>query len=756
MEANPIQRPYRILVSVSHPDAVVRLATLATAIAASRNGELLVLHVVRQTPGSESLRPTGSPVAEQAVKIAREAGVIANHMVREGRSVGEVIRHVAVETHCSLIMLGWRGSVSQSDQKLGAVLDAVLKSPPCDVLVLGGTDLGAPKRFLVPISGGPHAGRALTMALSLAEQQHGTVTALHVCTQQPCSEYHLREAEDRLDWLLGEHAKHPNLEKRVITATSPAQGIVDAATDYDLVWMGASQESIIDSDLFGVIPRRVATESSAAVAVVKCQAALFTRLTRWIWWRLFDVLPTLTADERREIQKSIYRGARSRIDFFMMIALSSAIASFGLLLNSPAVIIGAMLVAPLMSAIVGVGMGVVLGGAELLRQSLMTTLRGVVLAIAVGAFIGFLHPDTIPTAEILNRIRPGVLDLGVALASGAAAAYAACRKDVSASLAGVAIAVALVPPLAVTGIGLSMFRWDITLGAVLLFSTNLTAIATAGGLIFLLLGFAPPSGQRARWAILRRGALGELVMLAIIAVVLTLLTWQSGVETRNRQAIYDAVLTEVETLPNVLIDTADIEIIQDNEAGLELHLTVRSQSQLPYQRVVDLQRGIATRLQREVALKLVVIPTTELDPLVPPTLTSTATPTLTFTPGPSATPTATQTPSPTKTATPTATATATFTATPTWTPTSTDTPTVTPTPTPTFTPTPLSVNVSGTGFAGLMLRDIPNGEIIAGLHEGEALELYFPRQVIDGLEWAQVRTTAGELGWVVTRYLTIP
>ena len=714
------------------------------------------MHVIPQSSGQESLRPSASPVAEKAVKIVREAGITANYLIRDGRSVGEVIRHVAVETHSSLLLLGWRGSVSPNDQQAGAVLDEVLKSPPCDVVVLGGSKIGSLSRLLVPVSSGPHAGRALELALRLAEQQDGEVTALHVCAHQSCSEYHLREAADRLQSLLGEHASHPRLKTLVTASTSPAQGIVDAAADYDLVWMGASQESVIDSDLFGTTPRRVAVESAAAVAVVKRQASLLTRLTRWIWWRLFNILPTLTTDERREIQKSIYRGARSRIDFFLMTALSAAIAAFGLLLNSPAVIIGAMLVAPLMSAIVGIGLGVVLGGAELLRQSILTTLRGVLLAIAVGAVIGFLHPDTIPTAEILNRVRPGVLDLGVAIASGAAGAYAVCRRDVSASLAGVAVAVALVPPLAVVGIGISMLRWDITFGALLLFSTNLIAIASAGGLIFLLLGFAPPSGQRARWAILRRGALGELVMLAVIAIVLTVLTWQGQVQAQNREAIYAAVTAQVAELRDVQVDTNDILIVRDAKDGLELSITIRSPNQLPYQTVVDLQRGIATRLQREVALKLVVIPTTELDPLVPPTLTPTPTFTLTPTPGPSATATATQTPRPTHTATPTSTATPTVTPTDTATPTPTETPTMTPTPTPTFTPTPMTVIVSGTGYAGLVVREAPDGEVIDGLYERESVELFYQRQIVDGLEWALIRTQDGVLGWVVTRYLTVP
>ena len=748
-------QPFRVLLAVANPETVDQLAGLAAAIAARHQGEVQVLHVFL---AAVDRNHEDWPVVDRAVEVVTEAGVPASYLIRIGRPIGRVIRRVVTQTRADLLIIGRRTAEADEEQP-GAILGTLLESPPCDVLVLGGVPFGQLRRFLVPVSGGPNAGRALELALKLAGDQESRVTAFYVCTQSNCSEHTLREEEARLRWMLGEHADHPAVEHRVGVATSPAQGIVDeAAAGYDLVWMGASQESVIDSDLFGEIPRRVALESGTAVAVVKKRARLSSRFSRWLWWRIFNVLPTLTVEERREVQKEIYRGARPRVDFFMMIALSAAIASFGLLLNSPAVIIGAMLVAPLMSAIVGVGLGVVLGGAELLRKALWTGFQGMLLAIAVGAVLGMLRADAAPTQEILSRIRPGLLDLGVAIASGAAGAYAICRKDVSASLAGVAIAAALVPPLAVVGIGIPMGRWDISLGALLLFLTNFVAIASAGGLVFLLLGFAPPSGQRARWAILRRGVIGELAMLALIAVMLTLLTLRDQAEARERQEIYDAVVSEVADLRNVRLDREDIVILGDGEGTLELFITIRSPGQLAYQTVVDLQEGIATRLQRPVALKLVVIPTTELDSLVPPTLTptptatTTATPTATATPttGPSATPTASHTP----TATPTATPTGTPTQTPT--PTSTATPTVTPSPTVTPTPTPVAMVVAGTDNAGIFLREEPNGRIIGGLYEGERVELFFQRQVVDGLEWGLVRDRDGVMGWVVVRFLRTP
>ena len=753
---------FRVLLPVSDLESAAQLGALAAALAASRDGEVVVLHVSRKAVDVGHIERHNWPAVDRAVQAVEEAGVSASYVIRTGNSVDQVIRREAVRKRADLLLLGWRWVATAADHT-DSVLDTVLANPPCDVLVLGGPAFDRLDRFLVPVSGGPNVGRALELALGLADESDGQVTALFVCSPPDCSERALDEGKSRLHLLLGEAAGHPRLEAKVIAASSPIQGIVDeAGKGYDLVWMGASQASVIDTDLLGVIPRRVATESGVPLALVRRRSRLAARLMRWTWWRLFNFLPTLSVDERRQVQKAIYRGARPRIDFFLMMVLSAAIAAFGLLLGSPAVIIGAMLVAPLMSAIVGIGLGVVLGGAELLRKALWTAFQGMILAIGVSALIGLLRPGMTPTHEIMSRIQPGLLDLGVALASGAAAAYALCRRDVSASLAGVAIAAALVPPLAVVGIGLSMARWDITLGALLLYLTNFVAIASAGGLIFLLLGFAPPSGRRARWAILRQGVLGELVLLALIALMLTWIGVRDAAANRERQAIHDAILAQIEDLPETQLDEDDIVILSDTDEALELSITIRSPGQLPYRTVVELQEAIATRLQRTVALKLIVIPTTKLDPLVPPTPTPTATPTSTPTPGATATAGPSATPSPTVTATrmPTATlfwqptdaptATAPPTLGPSATPTSTSTPTVAPTP------APVHAVVSGTGNAGLMLRETPKGPIVGGLYEGQRVELFDQRQVVDGVEWAFVRGENGQAGWVVSMYLELP
>ena len=129
-----------------------------------------------------------------------------------------------------------------------------------------------------------------------------------------------------------------------------------------------------------------------------------------------------------------------------MITLAAAIATIGLLLDNPAVIIGAMIVAPLMTPILGMGLSLVMGDSRFFWISFGTTFRGVLLAIITAVLVAAVVPGASITAEVLGRARPTVMDLAVALVSGTAAGYALCRKNVSAALAGVAIAAALAPP----------------------------------------------------------------------------------------------------------------------------------------------------------------------------------------------------------------------------------------------------------------------------------------------------------------------
>jgi len=178
-------------------------------------------------------------------------------------------------------------------------------------------------------------------------------------------------------------------------------------------------------------------------------------------------------------------------NFMVLLMLATMIATFGLFINSSSVIIGAMLLAPLMQPIVSLSMGVLRQDTTLEINGAKTIAIGVLSVLATAALIALFTPMERLTTEMAGRLSPTILDLFVAIVSGAAAAYAKSNEKILGSLAGVAIAVALVPPIAVAGIGVGWADWSMFSTAFLLFITNLVGIVLAAAFTFAMLGFSP-------------------------------------------------------------------------------------------------------------------------------------------------------------------------------------------------------------------------------------------------------------------------
>jgi uncharacterized hydrophobic protein (TIGR00271 family) len=297
----------------------------------------------------------------------------------------------------------------------------------------------------------------------------------------------------------------------------------------------------------------------------------------------------------------------------VLIGLAAAIATLGLLMDSAAVIIGAMVIAPLMSAILGISLGMTQGDARLISRAVWTTLRGAGLAVLIGALVSVVTSGRTLTSEIMGRTQPTLFDLGVALISGVAGAYAQCRRDALSALSGVAIAVALVPPLATVGIGITMLNATVAIGATLLFLTNLSAIVAASSVIFLLFGFRPDPGKRFR--VFGRTVTGVIVLLLAVSVVLTVLTIDSARSKSLNHEIARILDAEVGAMEGVELDTWEVE--QGAGAVLSLYVRVHATREVSHQDIVDVQERVTARLGRPVALELAVTPITRLAPSVP-------------------------------------------------------------------------------------------------------------------------------------------
>lgn len=222
--------------------------------------------------------------------------------------------------------------------------------------------------------------------------------------------------------------------------------------------------------------------------------------------------------------------------YAFMVLMSAGIAILGLLLSSPAVIIGAMLVSPLMGPIIGLGFAIAVFDWAEVRKSVAALAAGALIAIAFAAAIVFLSPLTDRTPEIMARTRPSLFDLLVAVFSALAGGYATVRGR-GETIVGVAIATALMPPLAVVGFGLATADWPVFSGALALFVTNFVAIALSATVMAKFYGFgshlSPEQSRMQGWAIL-----GVFLVLAVpLGISLRQIAWETLFTRTAREVI---------------------------------------------------------------------------------------------------------------------------------------------------------------------------------------------------------------------------
>lgn len=253
-----------------------------------------------------------------------------------------------------------------------------------------------------------------------------------------------------------------------------------------------------------------------------------------------------SAEDRARIRAEVMESSTPQAAFYLLVVLSTIIATFGLLSNSTAVVIGAMLVAPLMGPIFGIALALATGNYRLLAKATAAEAAGVVLCIALAAVIGIaaIYPNFSP--EILARTKPTLYDIFIALASGMAGAFALVDDRISPALPGVAIATALVPPLAACGLCLSAGQWDWAFGAFLLFFGNFLAIELSSALVFLLagLGSSDPSEKITIGLLFRRFGV-SIALLAVVTVFMTRTLTGLVKESRFSEEIRTALQTEV-------------------------------------------------------------------------------------------------------------------------------------------------------------------------------------------------------------------
>ncbi len=269
----------------------------------------------------------------------------------------------------------------------------------------------------------------------------------------------------------------------------------------------------------------------------------------------------LQVGERTEVMRRVFLSSNPhwRSAFLVMILLSGAIATLGLSQNSAATIIGSMIVAPLGGVIVALGGAIAVVWPREIAKMFATIVIGSAIVVLVAYLMGLMLPISTPNAEILGRTSPDLRDLGVALLAGAAGAYAQTRKDLSATLVGVAIAVALVPPLATAGLMLEEQRWTLAAGALTLFGANLVGIAFAVTFVLLVTRYAPLPRLRPASAGLYAGLAAMAVATILIAIPLTITYLNVAGAARTATAVHRQVAATVGPTSSVVVERVDID-----------------------------------------------------------------------------------------------------------------------------------------------------------------------------------------------------
>jgi len=609
LEARPeVEHPFTVLVATGGEGQVDSLLRLGAALARARGGELIALRVF---PLLEQRTLEEMGIAAQEDWEALDARVDrlvpdlpTRTLIRIAPTPAVGILEAAAEHAADFLLLGWPRQQEREGED--GVVEEVFPATSRPLGVLHGNLPATIREVVVATAGGPHAPLGLELGQALAAEGE-RIARLRLATVVGRG-----RSEGEAEAVLGERTLERaegigEVETVVLEGGDVAATLARAVGEEEAVLIiGASVDRLLGQTVFGALAGEIADAHPGPTLLVKRSEDRARFWLRRAWELLSHPLPALSVTERSTLFAGMRHAARADIDFFMLIFLSALIATAGLVLDSAAVIIGAMLVAPLMSPILAAGHGLVVGNLYMLRRAAASTLKGIGVAVAVGTLIALALPPRPVTGEMLARGEPNLLDLLVAVAAGAAAAYAVSRKNLSAALPGVAISVALVPPLCVVGLGLGSSNFPLAAGALLLFATNLTAIILIGGFVFLLLGVRPGRGDREIRT--RRALVVVVVAIALISVPLWLSTrssFRAGRVTRVLEERLSGVSGE-------RIRVADFTL-EPLGGGFRITATVFAFEEIRAEDVEAVRQDLAKAVGAPVTLRLTLVPARRLE-----------------------------------------------------------------------------------------------------------------------------------------------
>lgn len=528
-----------VIVPVANPATAHHLLRLGLALAEPEKGRVIALVITqgdaeKEAQSIDQIEPICGKLTEQGHPIELQ--------VEAAPSVARGILDAVREDNADLVLLGLN-KPDHGQVIIGAIPESIAVTAPCDVLIFRTGQMMDFERIIVPANGSEHSRIAARVGIMLGEAYQKPVEAMFV--QDPGKAAWM--GYGRLAAALADLPGAQRVKRSIVKAADPARGILSRVTDKDLLVLGYTKRSELERWLYGDFSRELLNHAPGPVILASrseevSRVPWVERLIRW-------ARPTLTRVEQDDLVRQAREMSSASLDYTVLIIVSALLASFGLLTNSGAVIIGAMLVAPLMSPLIAFSIGMTSAQLVLMRRSVISVIQGFALAFVIALIIGLISPSSIVTDEMAGRGNPTVLDMGVALASGLIGAYATARKEIPAALAGVAIAAALMPPVCTIALGVAYGNIALVRGATLLFSANIVSIMLAAWGVFFWLGLRPHAHAESR---VRPIISGLLVAIFALITALFLLrdvnpnTFAAGVERELRAAFEQDELVDFE------------------------------------------------------------------------------------------------------------------------------------------------------------------------------------------------------------------
>jgi uncharacterized hydrophobic protein (TIGR00271 family) len=520
------------------------------------------------------------------------------------RAFRELMLRQVQESKLKVLTLARREHETK-DAEIVAERRQFLRYSPCEVVFCFGiVEDKEDLKITVGAASGTHGSAAMKFARDISRASNVNLTATRVNPDVgPESE---KVGARRLGVLLA-RALGPDtdgIHRTVIVDNNYNQGIQRywEASTCDLIVMGASRVGLWGSRITGSTGSKIyKSDKTRAVVVVSAGSPIKGRFVGAVESKLDRLVPQIERENRIALVERLQSNSNLDFDFIALMVLATTIAAIGLVQNSAAVVIGAMLVAPLMTPLLGLGLALVQGNVMLAKISVRSVLFGIFVALLVGVLVGLAIGFDQPSAQMLARGGPSLLDLFVAFASGLAAAYASSRPGLLAALPGVAIAAALVPPIATSGLALSQGNYDLAFNAFLLFVVNMFTIVLAAVLTLWMVGFRS-FRKTSRWIIYSG--------ISVMAAVLTLgifLSLRTEVSTVN-DALLDNLADLKESVQLKLgndFQLEEVEVVYEDFV-VQLNLGVSGGSMVSKEKAEEIRKVASETFDRPVQVRLII------------------------------------------------------------------------------------------------------------------------------------------------------